>query len=54
MGFLSRLDDWLGEEESPFVCISCGAELERNYRECPHCGKPYVAPRDDDGGESAP
>jgi predicted amidophosphoribosyltransferase len=52
MGFLSRLDDWLGEDESPFVCINCRAEFDRDYRECPQCGRPYVAPQDGDGDES--
>jgi predicted amidophosphoribosyltransferase len=52
MGLLSRLEQWLDDDESPFVCIDCRAELDRNYRECPECGRPYVAPRDGGADES--
>jgi hypothetical protein len=30
-------------EGATYVCIRCGATFERDYRDCPECGKPYVA-----------
>ncbi|MEF8853621.1 MAG: hypothetical protein V5A28_14590 [Haloarculaceae archaeon] len=54
MDIVSRLHEWIGSDEgdSQYVCINCGAELERNYRECPDCGKPYVAARTEVGTDS--
>jgi rRNA maturation endonuclease Nob1 len=33
-------------EEKEYRCINCGGSFERNYRECPECGQPYVASTD--------
>jgi len=50
MDLLARLKRWTGvdDEESPYVCVYCGADLERDYAECPECHKPYVTSRPDD------
>jgi len=49
MNLIARLKQWASrdDEESPYVCVYCGADPDRNYRECPECGKPYVTPRTD-------
>ena len=39
---LLGLDD--GDDEGPtYVCVRCGETFDRDYRDCPECGKPYVA-----------
>lgn len=50
MDVVSRLRNWIGadEEDAPYVCINCGVDYERNYRECPECGKPYVTAKTGD------
>ena len=47
MDLVSRIQNWLGigEKNSSHVCINCGADLDRNYRDCPECGNPHVARR---------
>lgn len=30
------------DDEPTYVCICCGETFERDYRDCPQCGKPYV------------
>ena len=32
-----------------YRCVNCGAEFDRNVRECPDCGGPFVAPVEDEG-----
>jgi rubrerythrin len=47
MDFLAPVKRALGlgddAEGATYVCIRCGATFERDYRDCPECGKPYVA-----------
>jgi rubrerythrin len=50
MGLIERMFGWRGpndEEEKPFRCIACGTEHDRQYAECPECGRSFVAPKDD-------
>lgn len=51
MGLVSRLKRLVGgadgDDESPYVCINCGAGLEKAFRECPECGTPYVTAREE-------
>lgn len=49
---LDRLRDLFGasdEDGEAYRCVNCGEEFEREFRECPACGGPYVAPVEDDG-----
>jgi rubrerythrin len=41
---LGRGDD---EQDELYRCIHCGDEFERNYQECPSCGRPYVVELED-------
>lgn len=46
MDFLATVKRVLGlgdDDEPTYICIRCGGTFERDYRECPECGKPYVA-----------
>jgi rRNA maturation endonuclease Nob1 len=47
MDVVSRMSEWIGSDnaDSQYVCINCGVDLDRDYRECPDCGKPYVGSR---------
>lgn len=44
---LDRLRDLIGttdvEDRELYRCVNCGDEFERDYRECPQCGGPYLA-----------
>lgn len=40
------------DDDAEFVCIQCGAEHDRNYRECPECGRPYVTRAQREAGTS--
>lgn len=55
MNLLSRIKRWVGsegDEESPYVCVYCSADLDRNYQECPKCHKPYVTVKEEADGEN--
>lgn len=41
------------DDEGDYVCIQCGAEHDRNYRECPECGRPYVTAREQEQGSES-
>lgn len=49
---LDRLRELLGggdeDDRTAYRCVNCSNEFERNYRECPDCGGPFVAPVEDD------